>query len=347
MYYFGDYASPFGNLRLVWSDAGLRSVAFLDESDDTTSQVTEESVMNPQALPDVSMEREAGCFPSVIDELNSYFNGETREFTVPLDYRDTGTAFQVSVWETLRSIPYGTTITYGELAQRIGNPKAARAVGLANNRNPLAIFIPCHRVLGANGSLIGYAGGLPFKRGLLELEGVSLKQQVDEESVRQRILTAGAEEFARVGFEGARIDRVAEQGGANKRMIYHHFGSKSGLYQEVIKRMAELGLPQSQQARLKFFDFLTDPFGTGNARVRDELNEHIQAIRKLQQKGKMSASYDATLLGTARYLMKTFGSALGYEEGKAQADAENILPVLKLAGRARKRLEPVITQLGD
>lgn len=110
---------------------------------------------------------------SVLEEaarqLENYFKGEVKDFDLPLS--PSGTDFQRKVWEQLRRIPYGTTISYGELAKRIGNPDASRAVGLANGKNPIAVIIPCHRVIGANGSLVGFGGGLDRKKTLLELEG--------------------------------------------------------------------------------------------------------------------------------------------------------------------------------
>lgn len=102
-------------------------------------------------------------------QLEEYFAGERREFDLPL--APEGTAFQKQVWAALRDIPYGETRTYGQIAATLGRPKACRAVGMANHRNPLAILIPCHRVVGANGTLTGYAGGLDMKQKLLELEG--------------------------------------------------------------------------------------------------------------------------------------------------------------------------------
>ena len=102
-------------------------------------------------------------------QLTEYFAGQRREFDLPL--APAGTDFQRRVWELLREIPYGETVTYGELARRLGNPKSARAVGMACNRNPIAIVIPCHRLLGADRSLTGYAGGLDAKSFLLTLEG--------------------------------------------------------------------------------------------------------------------------------------------------------------------------------
>ena len=101
-------------------------------------------------------------------ELEEYFAGRRISFSVPLSMH--GTPFQLRVWRALTEIPYGETLSYGELARRIGNPKACRAVGMANHVNPLPVFVPCHRVVGANGGLTGYAGGLDIKRLLLELE---------------------------------------------------------------------------------------------------------------------------------------------------------------------------------
>lgn len=106
------------------------------------------------------------------EQLNAYFEGTLRTFTVPLN--PVGTPYQKKVWELLQEIPYGETATYKQIAVRAGNPKAARAVGMANNRNPIPIFIPCHRVIGADGTLTGFRGGLDMKRKLLEIEGYGL-----------------------------------------------------------------------------------------------------------------------------------------------------------------------------
>jgi methylated-DNA-[protein]-cysteine S-methyltransferase len=102
------------------------------------------------------------------EQLNAYFCGELREFTLPLDLR--GTPFQVRCWEALRRIPYGATCSYAELARQVGSPQAFRAVGQANHNNPVSIIVPCHRVIGANGTLTGYGGGLSVKEKLLQLE---------------------------------------------------------------------------------------------------------------------------------------------------------------------------------
>jgi methylated-DNA-[protein]-cysteine S-methyltransferase len=109
-----------------------------------------------------------GAFPEAVEQLEAYFAGDRTEFD--LDLHLVGTAFQRRVWEALLTIPYGETRSYGEIARQIGSPGASRAVGLANGHNPIGIVVPCHRVIGANGSLTGYGGGLDRKRALLSLE---------------------------------------------------------------------------------------------------------------------------------------------------------------------------------
>lgn len=111
---------------------------------------------------------DAGPFKDVVTQLREYFAGERREFDVPL--AGAGTPFQQKVWAALTTIPYGATATYRDIAIAIGSPKAVRAVGLANGRNPISVIVPCHRVVGANGSLTGYGGGLAAKQLLLDLE---------------------------------------------------------------------------------------------------------------------------------------------------------------------------------
>lgn len=118
------------------------------------------------ALPAWECDPEA--FSDLRQQLGEYFTGDRREFDLPLAPR--GSEFQRSVWEALREIPYGETETYGELAERTGRPGSARAVGAANGQNPICVVIPCHRVIGANGKLTGYAGGLERKRLLLDIE---------------------------------------------------------------------------------------------------------------------------------------------------------------------------------
>ena len=106
-----------------------------------------------------------------VRELEEYFAGKRTEFTFPIDLR--GTPFQVACWEALLAIPIGETRTYADIARKVGKPQAFRAVGMANNRNPIAIVVPCHRVIASDGTLCGYGGGLDIKRKLLELEGVA------------------------------------------------------------------------------------------------------------------------------------------------------------------------------
>lgn len=112
--------------------------------------------------------QETPVIKQAVSELQEYFEERRREFTVPLHPQ--GTDFQLRVWQVLRTIPYGKTWSYKQVATAAGNPNASRAVGMANNRNPIAIIIPCHRVIGANGCLVGYAGGLDVKEKLLEIE---------------------------------------------------------------------------------------------------------------------------------------------------------------------------------
>ena len=140
--------SPLGHLRIAADEGGLTAV---DRTD------------LPLSPPDTPLLTEAAR------QLRAYFDGTLTDFDLPLHM--TGTAFQLRCWEALQDIPYGETITYGEQAQRIGQPKACRAVGGTNHRNPICIIVPCHRVLGTGGKLTGYVGGIKIKRYLLELEG--------------------------------------------------------------------------------------------------------------------------------------------------------------------------------
>ncbi|MFJ4206382.1 methylated-DNA--[protein]-cysteine S-methyltransferase [Streptomyces sviceus] len=146
--------SPYGPLTLVADDGVLCGLYMTDQR----HRPPEETF----GAPDDGWSKEAE------DQLTAYFSGERREFT--LELRLHGTPFQRTVWEQLRRIPHGETRTYGELADALGNPKASRAVGLANGRNPIGIIVPCHRVVGADGSLTGYGGGLERKQRLLDFE---------------------------------------------------------------------------------------------------------------------------------------------------------------------------------
>jgi methylated-DNA-[protein]-cysteine S-methyltransferase len=121
----------------------------------------------PTAI-DPRWQRRDDAFADVRRQLTEYFDGRRRSFDVPLALR--GNSFELRVWEALLEVPYGETVSYGEIARRMGRPDAPRAVGLANGRNPIAVIVPCHRVIGAHGGLVGYGGGLERKRLLLDLE---------------------------------------------------------------------------------------------------------------------------------------------------------------------------------
>jgi len=123
-------------------------------------------------IPEDYEKQETPLIKKTAGQLDEYFNGKRKVFDLHLALH--GTDFQIKVWNALRTIPYGETISYGQLAAMTGNPKACRAVGMANNRNPVPVIVPCHRVIGSNGSLTGYAGGLELKQNLLELERLTM-----------------------------------------------------------------------------------------------------------------------------------------------------------------------------
>jgi methylated-DNA-[protein]-cysteine S-methyltransferase len=158
--FFTEFSSPIGTLELRGTETALTGV-FMDGH-------RHEAPRAEGAVRDAEPLREAR------QQLEEYFAGERRAFSLTLE--PAGTEFQQRVWQALRAIPYGGTISYGELASRIGSPRAVRAVGLANGRNPISIIVPCHRVIGADGSLTGYGGGLERKRFLLALERGSLRE---------------------------------------------------------------------------------------------------------------------------------------------------------------------------
>lgn len=132
--------------------------------------ITELSIYGGQSdFPETEYEfGETGLIREAAQQLSEYLEGARKDFSVPLS--PNGTFFQKKVWEALREIPYGETRSYKQIAQRIGNEKACRAVGMANHNNPIMCIIPCHRVIGTDGSLVGYAGGLPVKEQLLKME---------------------------------------------------------------------------------------------------------------------------------------------------------------------------------
>jgi methylated-DNA-[protein]-cysteine S-methyltransferase len=146
-------SSPIGELVLIGDDEGLCELRF---------------GIGPRPL-DPGWTEAAARFRRAIREIDEYFRGARYAFSIRL--APSGTVFQKRVWDEVGRIPYGTTIAYAELARRVGAPRAVRAAGAANGRNPLPILVPCHRVIGSDGTLTGYAGGLDAKRRLLELEG--------------------------------------------------------------------------------------------------------------------------------------------------------------------------------
>jgi methylated-DNA-[protein]-cysteine S-methyltransferase len=154
--YYTYYDSPIDPLLLVSNGTALTGLFMVEHKHGP--EIRHGWLQNDDVAP----------FPEVKRQLAGYFDGTLQEFDVPL--KPDGTPFQKCVWSELRKIPFGVTISYGELARRIGNPSASRAVGLANGKNPISIIVPCHRVIGANGKLTGYGGGLPRKAALLNLE---------------------------------------------------------------------------------------------------------------------------------------------------------------------------------
>jgi methylated-DNA-[protein]-cysteine S-methyltransferase len=164
-FFVASYKSPLGTYTLVSSHRGVIQV----EPEEGAERYLARWKQNGIRLEEGEKRNAA-----LARELNAYFAGKLRRFTVPLDLR--GTAFQLRVWELLCDILYGETRSYGEVAQAIGKPKAARAVGQAVGRNPISIVVPCHRVIGSDGGLTGYGGGLHRKKALLDLESRALRQ---------------------------------------------------------------------------------------------------------------------------------------------------------------------------
>ncbi|TFH15485.1 MAG: methylated-DNA--[protein]-cysteine S-methyltransferase [Acidimicrobiales bacterium] len=148
--------TPVGAITIVASDRGVRAILWPDGD------------AGRVRLPTASPDSDHPVIVATVAQLGEYFDGEREEFDLPLD--PVGTEFQQSAWMALRTIPYGTTISYGEQAARMGDRRKARAVGAANGRNPISIVVPCHRVVGSNGSLTGFAGGIDTKAWLLDHE---------------------------------------------------------------------------------------------------------------------------------------------------------------------------------
>jgi O-6-methylguanine DNA methyltransferase len=156
-FYYARIASPIGPLNLAVSANGLIALEF------------SRGEFPPTTKKGISWSHSPEKIEPYARELNEYFAGKRREFTFALDLR--GTPFQVKCWRALLDIPYGETRTYADIARTVRKPRAFRAVGMANNRNPIAVVVPCHRVIASDGTLCGYGGGLDIKQKLLELEG--------------------------------------------------------------------------------------------------------------------------------------------------------------------------------
>lgn len=154
--------------NIFFYDTNIGIMAIMDNGKEITDMELESSV----DTKDMNV-CETALIKDAAAQLTEYLDGRRKEFNLPLNPQ--GTEFQKKVWKALCDIPYGETRSYKQVAEAVGNPKAPRAIGMANNRNPIMIFIPCHRVVGSNGSLVGYAGGLDLKEKLLSIEkGIAL-----------------------------------------------------------------------------------------------------------------------------------------------------------------------------
>lgn len=163
--WWSEVESDFGTFGVASSEMGLLTMLLPREAMDHEAAIRK-LAGGCEIVPDNGHNAEA------IQQLREYLASERREWDLPLDMR--GTPFQVAVWNAVYEVPYGETVSYGEIARRIGNPAAVRAVGAANGANPLPPVVPCHRIIGSNGKLTGYGGGLPLKQRLLDLERTAL-----------------------------------------------------------------------------------------------------------------------------------------------------------------------------
>ncbi len=161
MHYTWIDNTPVGRLLLAGNNDGLKYLVFDNGS-----------AAKRHNLPLTSWEKNPAPLKEATQQLDAYFHGKLREFTLPL--AADGTDFQKKVWGALCQVPYGKTASYGQIAKAIGQPTASRAVGLANGRNPISIIVPCHRIIGSSGKLVGYGGGLDRKTALLNLEGIEV-----------------------------------------------------------------------------------------------------------------------------------------------------------------------------
>ena len=166
-FFYTTLRTPIQPLLIISSEKGLVKIMFIDTKDNLPLR----SLKNE--YPDIKLVEDKSKNQDTSDQLKEYFTGNRKKFTLLLDIR--GTSFQKQVWRTVIQVPYGKTCSYGEIASRIGNAKAARAVGMANHNNPIPIVIPCHRIIGADGSLTGYTAGISIKEKLLNFEKENIK----------------------------------------------------------------------------------------------------------------------------------------------------------------------------
>lgn len=164
MIFFDTIVSPIGNLSLVANETGLSQIIFENQKQFQNK--------------DISWEQNSAKLKPIADQLMAYFNGELTKFDISLSPE--GTVFQKQIWKHLLEIPYGETCSYQDIALAINKPNACRAIGMANSLNPIPIIVPCHRVIGKNGKLTGYAGGLETKAKLLEIENIDLNQNTSQ-----------------------------------------------------------------------------------------------------------------------------------------------------------------------
>lgn len=163
--YLTYYPSPIGILKIEFNNQALLKVEFDDHLREVKNNCQKNFYEDPKVLK---------IYNLIFDQLNQYFMGKRNKFNIPIDLN--GSSFELKVWKYLQKIPYGETLAYSEVAEAVGSPGAARAVGRANSRNPIAVIIPCHRVISADGKINGYANGVWRKRWLLEHENNKSKQ---------------------------------------------------------------------------------------------------------------------------------------------------------------------------
>ena len=356
------YASPFGDLLLISDGSQLIELKFVSRlledqgqggrksTRDERSLISDSNWLkrNPvQALKaitgDSGLRHELSPFETVVSDLDAYFDGNLRQFNCSFNFKVNGTSFQHSVWNALCEIPYGTTVTYSELANSIGNPKAQRAVGLANNRNPLAIFVPCHRVIGANGSLVGYAGGLPFKKALLHLEHADTELNLNAKSSRDIIAQVAAEEFAAFGFNGSRVDRIATKSGINKRMIYEYFGDKEGLYTYVSQHLTQLNLSDVIESQLKLWDIALNRDHSDDPVV--QIAQLKQGIEDAQKQGTIHHHVKADDLAKLVYLVEQYAATIPESDTASASTKEQLYALLRSLISVPTQLEPVVSRV--